>query len=343
MEQIYFVLTEQCNLTCSHCIRDSSPYRTETAEQNLIQKTLIEISKSYPQAMVMLTGGEPTIHRDFETLLTHSLNLGLNVTINSNGTTGFFSESSLNNWKSYNNLSIQISLDGPDSEHDKIRGDGSYRRALKTINTLRNLGFTCSVSCTVTNIKTFDHIEPFIRDLEVLGLAHISIKRATYAGRASSGVELTTGDWNKKIHELRQGKWNTKIIAFPMYDFALLDAIDEASLKKIDLPSSVKNCGAGTSKIYIYPNGDVCSCTCFKSLPMGNIYKTTLPNILLNRLKISVTDPTCVQCRYFQLCQGGCLGSGYQHTGVLGHPDPRCPRHQKSESTPSQKIEAKCI
>ena len=65
MEQFYFVLTERCNLACSHCIRDSSPYRDETAERTMILDTLSQIHRHFAGSLILLTGGEPTLHRHF--------------------------------------------------------------------------------------------------------------------------------------------------------------------------------------------------------------------------------------------------------------------------------------
>lgn len=330
MDQFYFVLTEQCNLECSHCIRESSPYRNETGKQDMLEKAILEIHKTFPDSHVLLSGGEPTIHRNFREILEFSLSLGLEVTINSNGATSFFSIEKLRSWAGYPNLSVQISLDGNEEMHDKIRGAGTFRKSIKAIRNLRSLGIPCSVSSTIIDLAFFDHIESFITSLDELGLAHIAIKRATYAGRAASGMEIVTEEWNKRVYALRRKRWETKIIAFPMYDFPLLDKISDEALDKLQLPDSAINCGAGTSKVYIYPNGDVCSCTCFKEHPIGNLYKQSLNAAINNNRVIEVQSPTCQSCRYFSLCRGGCLGSGYQHSGKLGNPDPRCPKLETS-------------
>ena len=40
----------------------------------------------------------------------------------------------------YQNLVIQLSLDGTKEIHDEIRGKGSYDKAIKTFNRLKPLG-----------------------------------------------------------------------------------------------------------------------------------------------------------------------------------------------------------
>lgn len=332
MEQFYIVLTERCNLACSHCIRDSSPYRDETAEKAMILDALSQIHRDHPGSLVLLTGGEPTLHRHFDSILQHSLSLGQQTKINSNGVTSFYKKHALKRWTHHPSLSVQISLDGTEAEHDQIRGVGTYKRALRTLASLRAEGISCSVSATVIDLDFFTRIEEFIRPLDELGLTHIAIKRATFAGRASSGMEICSETWNQQIYALRQQPYNTRILAFPMYDFSRLKMLGDEAIADLGNSIMTKNCGAATAKVYIYPNGDVCSCTCFKTHPMGNLYHQTLPAILAKPLQIKVDHPTCKSCRYFPVCNGGCLGSGFQHSGQLGQPDPRCPQIQAGRS-----------
>lgn len=326
MEQIYFVLTERCNLSCSHCIRDSSPWRDEMAELTTITRALDQIASRWPQATILLSGGEPTIYRHFMTVLQHAVTLGLDIIVNSNGATGFFTPASLRQLPHYDKLAFQISLDGVEAAHDAIRGAGMYRKSLRSIGQLQAMGIKCTVSATVLAQGFFNDIERFLADLEPLGPRHIAIKRVTYAGRAADGAAVDTATWNAQVRRVRSLQGATPLIIHPMYDFAVLDRIDDATLATIAPNPSSVNCGAGVAKVYVYPSGDVCSCTCFRDLPMGNLADASLPDIVGRHAPVSVTDPACASCRYLALCRGGCLGSGYQHHGQLGMADPRCPR-----------------
>lgn len=326
MEQFYFIITERCNLTCSHCIRDSSPYRDETAETGMIKNALTQIAHSHPDSLVLLSGGEPTLHRHFRELLDFGLQLGLTITINTNGVTSFFNEPTLKELVQHARLSVQVSLDGDEAMHDAIRGPDSYRKAVRTLLRLVEHGIRCSVSTTVVDVDFMARADAFISSLDMLGLAHIAIKRATYAGRAASGIDIDGKKWNEHVYRLRALPTKTRLIMTPMYDFDRLDAFSDDVLATLELPPSATNCGAGTAKVYVYTNGDVCPCTCFKDRPMGNLYLSDLDAILTKPPSVQVKNPACNACRYFGLCRGGCLGSGYQTTGIIGTPDPRCPR-----------------
>ena len=252
MEQFYFVITERCNLTCSHCIRDSSPYRDETAETGMIKNALTQIAHSHPDSLVLLSGGEPTLHRHFRELLNFGLQLGLSITINTNGVTSFFNEWTLKELARHARLSVQVSLDGDEAMHDAIRGPDSYRKAVRTLRKLVEHGIRCSVSTTVVDVDFMARADAFIASLDMLGLAHIAIKRATYAGRAASGVNVDGKKWNEHVYRLRALPTKTRLKMKPMYDFDRLDELSDDVLAALELPPSATNCGAGTAKVYVY-------------------------------------------------------------------------------------------
>ncbi|PVX38185.1 radical SAM protein [Janthinobacterium sp. 78] len=333
MEQIYFVLTERCNLSCSHCIRESSPWRDEMAELDMVTRALDEIATLCPQATILLSGGEPTIYKHFMAVLEHAIGLKLDIIVNSNGATSFFGEQNLSRLPRYERLAFQISLDGVETAHDQIRGRGMYRKSLRTIGNLRALNIKCTVSATVMNKNFFADIAAFIGDLDGQGLRHISIKRVTYAGRAADGSELDTQTWNEEVRHVRQMSTVTPIIIQPMYDFSILDRIDDSTLAGITPNPSTVNCGAGVAKVYVYPSGNVCSCTCFRDLPMGNLATASLQDLIQGFQPLQVKGASCSSCRYMALCRGGCLGSGYKYHGELGQADPRCPRTANTPRT----------
>ncbi|MFP3457810.1 hypothetical protein R0J89_16340, partial [Psychrobacter sp. SIMBA_152] len=75
------------------------------------------------------------------------------------------------------------------------------------------------MSTTVVDSDFLERADQFIQSLDEFGLAHIAIKRATYAGRAAAGVALGTGEWNRHVYRLREMPWKTRLRMSPMYDF----------------------------------------------------------------------------------------------------------------------------
>lgn len=323
MQQIYLVLTERCNLACSHCIRDSSPHRSEAAEVEMMRSVLKQAAALFPNTTILLTGGEPTIYKGFKRILSECVALGLDTIINSNGVAPYFGRADLTALAE-RGVMVQISLDGERSQHDRIRGKGTFDRALRTLRRLREAGVRCSVSTTVIDPAFFLTASDMLGELDDLGLTHIAIKRATFAGRASSGTPLTSEAWNRGVYALRASRLATPLRMSPMFDLQALSSLTDAQVAAIRPGPFDQNCGAGTAKIYVYPSGDVCACTCFRDLPVGNLLAEPLAEILAQYLPAPLRSEVCGACRYVSACRGGCLGSGYQHTGSLGSPDPRC-------------------
>lgn len=330
MRQIYIVLTERCNLSCMHCIRESSPSMTTLMPFEDVKRTIAECRIRFPDADILLTGGEPTLHPEFDRILDITLGSGASVMVNSNGLSPFFRPDRLDRYRNNRRLAVQISLDGAEGKHDEVRGRGTFKRTLEIVHRLIATGIRTCVSMTVLDEAFFDEVFGLLGDLDEIGLEHIAIKRMTYAGRGAGGAEISTEAWNEKVYELRGLGLSTPIRINPMFDFAVLSTLSDEDLEQA-AGSIARNCGSGTEKLYVYPNLDVCSCTCFKSVPIGNLSASDLDEIMSSFIPVEVESSSCRSCRYFSLCGGGCLGSGFQHSGRLGNPDPRCPLVKEQE------------
>ena len=91
-----------------------------------------------------LTGGEPLLWEGLLDIFDYAFGLGYQTAfLNTNGTllTGKVSRKLAN----YNGLTISISLQGPRRFHDRIRGKGSYDRALKGIDKAIDAGLAVHV------------------------------------------------------------------------------------------------------------------------------------------------------------------------------------------------------
>ena len=88
LHQIYFYLTEGCNLACRHCWlapgfdADGSTYLTLPVE---LFETVIREAQPLGLSGVKLTGGEPLLHQEFTRLLEIVRREGLKLTIETNG------------------------------------------------------------------------------------------------------------------------------------------------------------------------------------------------------------------------------------------------------------------
>jgi len=117
---------------------------------------------------------------------------------------------------------------------------------------------------------------------------------------------------------------------YKTFDFNFLDALDNKVINGFS-KQIVKNCGSGYQKIYIYPNMDVLSCTCYESYPSGNLLENNLNEILTSKRHLTIQNQiidnsVCNDCKYKILCNGGCLGSGFFTYNKHNVADIRCPK-----------------
>ena len=122
-------VTTRCNSSCSHCfVRARGPQRSSLALDAV--KTMVEEGYEAGYRHLHLTGGEPLLWEGLLDVFDYAFGLGYRTAfLNTNGTllTGKISR----HLAAYDGLTISISLQGPRRFHDRLRGKGSYDRALK--------------------------------------------------------------------------------------------------------------------------------------------------------------------------------------------------------------------
>jgi len=153
LKECWFHLTDACNLSCHHCLFAASPAKTRSLAPERLQETV-------DQALVLgcrlfsFTGGEPFLYPDFLPFL-HGLlqsNPDVHVAILTNG---MLLERYLDELKGIDRLHLQVSLDGMEAAHDRLRGKGTHRKLMGNLRALQGAGipFTLSVALSRENIE----------------------------------------------------------------------------------------------------------------------------------------------------------------------------------------------
>jgi len=140
---IVHFITSRCNLRCSHCFYTDTLDAKDAGEQSLAQidKTTREIG---PVLWYSLGGGEPFVRKDVVDLVgvVARNTRPLMITIPTNG---WFVERTMQGTLEMlqrlggRQLTMMLSLDGPEEIHDRIRGADSFRRVRETFRRLQQL------------------------------------------------------------------------------------------------------------------------------------------------------------------------------------------------------------
>ena len=78
-------LTLQCNYRCVHCIDRAIIHRHDSLTYDEIRKSLITLQQGGLRSVILIGGGEPTLHPDFVKVVDTIKTLGLQCAIVSNG------------------------------------------------------------------------------------------------------------------------------------------------------------------------------------------------------------------------------------------------------------------
>ena len=163
---VHFEVTMRCNARCSFC----DYWKTDPRAKETELKSFADAARFFNPMMVTFTGGEPTLRKDLEqlvsavagairfkymTLITHGAMLS--------------PERGLALWRAGINQ-FNISLDYLDDRHDVARGiPGLTKRIMTTVVAMRALGIDNIRFNTVIKNDNLDQLMPIVRRAQELG------------------------------------------------------------------------------------------------------------------------------------------------------------------------------
>lgn len=158
-------ITDRCNLRCRHCYIGPSSGAEPFHELSLDQiKTGLREFEELQGLRVMITGGEPLLHKDFESINDMLPDFLIRKVL--------FTNALLLNRRLLSHLhvdEIQVSIDGLQQAHDILRGAGTFERSMDSIRLCLDMGFEVSVSTMVhaDNLNDFDRMEELFRTMAI--------------------------------------------------------------------------------------------------------------------------------------------------------------------------------
>lgn len=317
---IYLMLTENCNYHCSFCIRNNIINNQNEVSSNLLIDALHILSQEYPNATIVLTGGEPTLYPAFSDILQEAMNCFKSVQIASNGSFGEKTRSVILPCLK-KNLFLQMSLDGTESTHNSIRGVGAYQRVINNLEQLEPAFNRIRIAVTATP-ENYEDIKMLALRLNDYKFHSLKVTSVIDHGENFFNT-FSPEKWNKFVDELlincHYRVYVQKILDFDLFDKYISDTT---------ITPKFTNCGRASRQFYVTPQLNVLPCTCIQDT-VGNLLTDNISDIkkkLAEYSHISV-DPesVCYSCKYLRLCNGGCPGFSLHYFGKPNMGDVRCP------------------
>ena len=327
-------ITERCNLRCSHCYQESYS-GNELGFEDLLNlmgqfKDLLKFWRRGVNGLqvgghITVTGGEPFLRRDFLDLLeVFSANRKhFSFAILTNGS--FIDSAMARQLRQLGPRFVQVSIEGSQTTHDKIRGAGNFEQTLSALKHLVRERICTLISFTAHrgNFREFAEVARLGRRLRVSRVwADRLIPWGT--GSAMKALMLTPEETREFFGIMKRAcKKNTR------FWLGRTEIAMNRALQFLVTGGKPYHCTAGDTLITVQPNGDLYPC---RRMPIrvGNLMESPLVELYYNsELFQSLRVPYrisygCRSCFYSGLCLGGLKCLSYAVTGSPFKADPGC-------------------
>ena len=188
LRELYFYLTDGCNLACRHCWLAPGYDKTGDKSRFLPKETFsLVIDEARPLGLtaVKLTGGEPLLHPEFAGLVRIVADNNLRLNLETNGL--LCDAAVAREIAQLPQKSVAISLDGVNpATHDRIRGvTGAFEKTCAAVRQLAGVGVPPQIIMTVMTANV-DQVESMIALAENLGAGSVKFNVVQPTARGES-------------------------------------------------------------------------------------------------------------------------------------------------------------
>ncbi|WNI29608.1 radical SAM protein [Streptomyces sp. ITFR-6] len=181
IQSLELEITGTCQLSCTHCLSESSPQATHGVMTLDDWRTVISDAATLGIRTIQIIGGEPTVHPRWRALTEYALSLGRHVEVYSNLYTVHDQW-----WELFTHPAVTLGTsyysDVP-AEHDKITGrNGSYDRTRHNI--LEALKRGVPIRAGIVETLPGQRVAEARAELQSMGVTRITMDRARAVGRA---------------------------------------------------------------------------------------------------------------------------------------------------------------
>lgn len=320
-----FELTARCNLDCKMCYIHKKENDVLVKSKELTTEQWISLAEKAQQKgmlLVLLTGGEPFIRPDFKEIYTACRELGLLISINTNGT--LITKEMVEFLKKNPPRRINITLYGASREtYAELCGDGNaYDRVCWAIRALKDAGINVKLNYSVTpqNIHDAIAIYDFAKENDLF------IQTATYMFppvRACENGSCSTTRLTPQ--QAAQARWQYDLFRHGeenmkkrMEKILAGERPDEWDAECQELPTERIRCRAGATTFWMTYHGQMRPCGMMQvpsvdALALG--FDAAWNQIRQEREKIMI-PAKCTSCKWKEVCEF-CPATCYAENGTF--------------------------
>ena len=319
-----------CNMNCDMCYVRLSRQEMERIGRLRTADEWLDMARQMRDAgtlFLLLTGGEPLLFPDFRRFYHDLLDLGMLVTINTNGT--LIDEDWARFFGQYKPRRINITLYAPDEQgYENLCHYGAgYERTINAIRLLREQCVEVRVSLTITR-ENAPHLPRMIETVRELDAAILT------SGYVMPVTRERSLPFNQQSRLLPEEAASAHLFALSrtMPPQAYIQSLIQRlylveNTPPLDGPLH-PNCQAGACAYMINWQGELRPCVALStpSIPAFEIGFAAAWQQLHEQFTQLVLSSKCAQCRLRPICQS-CAASAISETGSFdGTPEYMC-RH----------------
>ena len=347
---IFWNITNKCNLACTHCYISAGLGVDSSHELSLAEaKAFIADVAEMKVPLLLFTGGEPLMRKDFWELADYATEQGLKTALSTNGT--LITKKVAARIKAAGIEYVGISLDGAKEEtHDAMRNQvGCFKKVVQALKNCSEIGLKAGIRITLTRAN-YQEIESLLDLALELNVPRFCLYWLVPSGRGKEiyDIQLEPEETARifellynRARDLDPEKMEILTVDAPQDGILLLDKLREDNSPEYEnaltlLQYTGDSCSAGDRVANVDPVGNVypCQFAQLEDFKIGNIRETKFsalwndsenPVLATFREKTKLLKGKCGSCQYKELCGGGCRIRAYAQHGDIWAEDPLCP------------------
>ena len=318
-------ITEKCNLDCSYCHegREKSKKKNSMTKDTAL-KALQYIRKfidykNINEFDINLNGGEPFLEYEiFKYIVENSKKMFVDKDyVISCSTNGTLLNDEIIDFININNISMQISIDGNEKEHNLnrkyINGQGSYNDIINNLNKLLKTADNKKISTSyIITSDTVNNIYNNFLNLIQLGIKDLNLGFCFDSLWTEETLEIANNEFKKVIE-----KYKELILGNQGHNVKVINGYLKQTC--INSPYYTENCGLCEDELAILPSGDILPCgtfitTGYENYIIGNINKDDF-DFLYAKKKFAVEKieyQECLECKMIERCRPVCYANNFR-------------------------------
>lgn len=351
LNQIYFYLTDACNLCCRHCW--IAPHFHSDASSGAVLplglfRSILDQAGPLGLSSVKLTGGEPLLHPQISEMLDLLREEKTPVVIETNGV--LCSPGLADKIAACTGAFVSVSLDGADAgTHEWVRGvPGCFDAALEGIRNLVRSGLRPQIIMTIMG-RNKDQLEALVHLAETVGACSVKFNLVQPTAR---GEKLHTAGEVLDVEEIVElGRWVesslSRSAAVPVI-FHHPPAFRPLGRMFGDRGDGCGICGV-LGILGVLADGSYALCGIGETIPemvFGHAAQDRLEAVwartpVLQEIREGLPHRmggVCRNCLMKVFCLGSCLAQNYYRTGSLWAPFWLCEEAQARGCFPASRL-----